>query len=121
MLAKILYGVVVVVLLGYGIYFVYMSKQDLYSKDVNDFNRVAEEWNDTKVNELRDWSISLKNWRNDTISLKGETTKRHQYEEGHQLFYDAFQFVENNLVSLIQNMNLNKTKADSIVKLLYLF
>jgi hypothetical protein len=39
MLVKILYGVVIFVLFGYGVYFVYMSKQDLLSKDLMDFNK----------------------------------------------------------------------------------
>jgi hypothetical protein len=38
LLGKILYGVVIFVLFGYGIYFLYMSGQDYLTKDLNDFN-----------------------------------------------------------------------------------
>ena len=38
LLGKILYGVVIFTLFGYGIYFIYLGKQDLFSKDINDFN-----------------------------------------------------------------------------------
>ncbi len=38
MLGKILYGVVVISLLGYGIYFLYISKGEDLSKELNEFN-----------------------------------------------------------------------------------
>jgi hypothetical protein len=39
LLGKILYGVVIFVLFGYGIYFLYMSSQDYLSKDIHEFNQ----------------------------------------------------------------------------------
>jgi hypothetical protein len=42
LLGKILYGVVIFTLFGYGIYFLYMSGQDYLSKDLNDFNEKSE-------------------------------------------------------------------------------
>jgi hypothetical protein len=42
LLGKILYGVVILTLFGYGVYFLYMSGQDYLSKDVNDFNERSD-------------------------------------------------------------------------------
>lgn len=41
MLGKILYGVVVISLLGYGIYFLYISKGEDLSKEINEFNYIS--------------------------------------------------------------------------------
>jgi hypothetical protein len=117
LLAKILYGVVTFVLVGFGVYFLFMSKQDVFSQDVIDFNRHSMEWNQTARAEFEDWRITIKNEMNTSIYLENEAKKMHQYDDTDQIFYNPLQKVSKNLAPLISNIKLNKKKSDASVSI----
>jgi hypothetical protein len=116
LLAKILYGVIIFVLAGFGIYFLFKSKQDYLSQDLLDFNKRSAEWNYSARNEFNDWEILIKNEMNLTIYLENEVKKMHQYEDNEMIYYDPLQKISKNMAPLISNINLKKKKSDSSVR-----
>jgi hypothetical protein len=119
LLAKILYGVVIFVLIGFGVYFLYMSKQDDLSQDVIDFNKKSAEWNQSARSEFEDWEITIKNEKNLTIYLENEVKKMHQYEDNENIYYNPLQKISKNLAPLISNIKLTKKKSDASVNIIY--
>jgi hypothetical protein len=119
MLAKILYGVIVYVILGLGIYFLSESKGDHLTQDLIDFNNKSLHWNNTYRNEFEDWDISIKNIKNTTIYLDNEVKKMHQYEDNEQIYYNPLQKVSKNLAPLIADIKLEKKKSDASVSFLF--
>jgi hypothetical protein len=121
LLAKILYGVITFVLIGFGVYFLYMSKQDVLSKDVLDFNRRSLEWNQTARSDFENWQIVIKNENGKILNLENEEKKMHQYDDTDQIYYNPLQKVSKELTQLISNLKLTKKKSDSSVGNFYLY
>lgn len=115
--AKVLYYVVIFILFGFGIYFLYMSKLDEISKDFKDFNKKSAEWNESLRSEFHDWTISLKNEKNTTIYLENEFSKMHKYDDEDSIYYNPLQKVSKNLAPLISDIKLKKRKADNSVSI----
>ena len=90
-----------------------MSKQDIVSQDFIDFNSKSNEWNRTNRLEFEPWSFMLKNNLNETVILKQDTTKMHQYDDKDEIYYNPLQFTSPNLAPLINNIELTKKKTDS--------
>jgi hypothetical protein len=120
LLAKILYGVIIIVLFGYGVYFLYMSKQDVLSKDIIDFNRRSLEWNQTARSDFEDWQIVIKNENGKSLTLENEEKKMHQYDDTDQIYYNPLQKVSKEMTQLISNLKLTKKKSDASVRNLFL-
>ena len=114
--AKVLYGVVVFVLFGFGLYFLFRSKQDDLSKDVIDFNKKSAEWNESARGEFEDWTISIKNEKNTTLYLENEVSKMHKYDDMDSIYYNPLQKVAKNLAPLISDIKLTKRKSDKSVR-----
>jgi hypothetical protein len=120
LLAKLLYGVITFVLIGFGVYFIYMSKQEILSKDVLDFNRRSLEWNQTARSNFEDWQIVIKNENGKSVTLENEEKKMHQYDDTDQIYYNPLQKVSKEMTQLISNLKLTKKKSYASVGNLFL-
>jgi hypothetical protein len=114
--AKVLYGVVIFILFGFGVYFLSISKQEDISKDFYEFNKKSAEWNESMRSEFKDWTISLRNEKNVTIYLENEAEKMHKYDDIDSIYYNPLQKVAKNLAPLIEDIKLNKQKSDKSVR-----
>jgi hypothetical protein len=115
LLGKILYGVLVFILFGFGVYFIYESKQESLFKDLKVFNLKSSEWNKTYNSEFGHWKLQLSNINDKSLILNKEFKKMHDYEDSNNLYYEPLEFTSSNLLSLIQNIPLNKSNHDSSV------
>jgi hypothetical protein len=115
LLGKILYGVVIFVLFGYGAYFLFMSSQDYLSKDINDFNLRSEDWNRTYLHDVKEWKVSIANEKGVTMQLTQDKKKMHEYDDSDRIYYDSFQYVLGSLNPMIRDVELRKRRTDDNV------
>lgn len=113
LLIKLLYWAIVVVLLGIGIYFLYKSRNPIYRQEEKEFNEISSEWNQTKYADLQEWKIHIRNIKNDSLNLDKSYTKYNTFVGSNKLPYKPFEFVKNNTVSLLQNVQLEKKGFES--------
>lgn len=113
MLLKILYWALVIVLFGIGIYYIHKSHNEEYHKEELEFLKVSNEWNTSKYSDLQEWKVYLKNENNDSILLDKSYNKYNTFVGSNNLYYQPFEFIKNNTVSLLQRIPLEKSVYES--------
>jgi hypothetical protein len=105
--------------MGFGVYFLYESKQDDLSQDQINFNKKSNEWNQTNYREnLKSWEIYISNEKNTSLYLINDEEKMHKYDDNEQLYYNPLQKINKNIAPLISNIKLTKKKSDASVHLM---
>ena len=113
MLLKILYWVIFIILIFLGIFYLIKSNNPSLHLLEKNFNKISLNWNNSYYNDLQDWTMKIKNSKNDSLTLDKFYNKYNTFTGADKLYYKPFQFIKNNTVSLLKKVNLERKNFES--------